>query len=290
MKKQELTYQEFILSEEFFEVRLNTDNDSIDIFSLIKYLKEANSLIQGINETLNKDFNAGYYEINVEAYALEHGSIRVPLKFKKYAIPAIMGFSTTFLGGIAVELVSGNNAPIVIKTDAEEIEVSSDTFIENNKTRRSIGKIARMVVENDSITNLSLTYEKSDGQQEELTISKKSLRKVAEECEDVQDGIINLHPNCHLEIYGPILDNKPSSWRVKMNGRKIQAYMSDKDFLEEMTAKKIAFAPGDEIMADLEEIITEDEKGSHIKWYVRKVHSYPKYTRIIKNQKPPQLF
>lgn len=290
MKKTEIIHQEFILSEEFFEIRLNTDDESIDILSLIKYLKETNTLMQGINMTLNKDFNAGYYELELEAYALEHGSIRLPLKLKKYAITSLIGISTTFIGGVAVNLVSGSNTPIVIKTDTDEIETSSGTFLQNNQTKRSIGKIAKMVVENDSITDLSLTYEKSDGHREKMTITKESLRKVVEECEDAQNTEINVHPQCHLEIYGPILDNKPSSWRVKFNGRKIPAYMSDKDFLEEMTAKKIAFAPGDEIVADLEEVISEDENGIHVKWYIRKVHSYPKYTRIIKKQKPSQLF
>ena len=66
--------------------------------------------------------------------------------------------------------------------------------------------------------------------------------------------------------------------------------MSDKDFLEEMTAKKIAFAPGDEIIADIEEVISEDERGEHRRWSIKKVHSYPKYTRVIKEQQPPQIF
>lgn len=284
MKKQKQIYQELVLSEEFFEMRLVCDTDSIDIFSLIKYLKEANSMIQGINETLNKDFNAGYSQIEVEAYALEHGSIRVPLKFKKYAINSLIGFSTTFLGGVAVNLVSGSKNPIPVKSSIEEVETSGAAFLENNQTKRSVAKIAQMVVENDSICDLSITYEKNDGNKENVTISKETLRKVVEECEDLQDDIMQLHPKCNLEIYGPILDNKPSNWKVMINGRRIQAYMADKDFLEEMTGKKIAFAPGDEIVADLEEIIPNSDNGDHRKWVIKKVHSYPKYTRIIRSQ------
>lgn len=83
MKKHKQTSQDIILSEEFFEIRLVCELDTIDIFSLIKYLNQANSMIQGINETLNTSFNAGYNVVKVEAYALEHGSIRIPLKLKK---------------------------------------------------------------------------------------------------------------------------------------------------------------------------------------------------------------
>lgn len=287
MRKQ--TSQDFILSEEFFEIRLVCELDTIDIFSLIKYLNQANSMIQGINETLNTSFNAGYNVVEVEAYALEHGSIRIPLKLKKIAAAGLFTISTTIIGNVASDLISGKNDPIVIVSEGNNIEVESSVFLENNKTKRSVGKIARMVVDNDSISNLSLTYGKSDGQQERLTITKETLKKVAEECEDTDEDIVNLYQNSHLEIYGPIFDNKPSSWRVKLNGYPIRAYMSDKDFLDEMTAKKIAFAPGDEIVADLEEVISEDEKGEHRNWIIKKVHSYPKYTRIIKGKQPPTI-
>lgn len=289
-KENSRQFPDTIITEEFFEIRLICDSQSIDVLSLIKYLGQANSMVQGINETLNKDYNTGYSEIDVEVFAVEHGSIRIPLRIKKYAVKSLLGLTTTIIGGVAVNLISGNKEPIIIIADAEQIETSPSKFLQNNQTKRSVGKIAKMVVDNDSITDLSLTYEKTDGQREKITITKETLKKVAEECEDTKDDIVNLHKNMHLEIYGPILDSKPSSWRVKLNGRPIQAYMSDKDFLEEMTTKKIAFAPGDEIVADIEEVISEDEKGEHRKWVIKKVHRYPKYTRIIKGQQPTQLF
>lgn len=146
-----------------------------------------------------------------------------------------------------------------------------------------------MVAENDSISNLQITYQKLDGQHETMTISKSTLKEVAEKCEYTEEAVSTAIPNVRLQIYGPILDNTPSSWRVKYNGNKISAHMADTDFLQEMTAKKIAFAPDDEIIADLEQIISEDEKGTHVKWYIRKVHSYPKYTRIIKGAQQQSL-
>lgn len=270
------------ITDEYFEIRLACDCDTIEIQSLIKYLNQANLMIQGINETLNKDYNCGYEDIEVEVYALEHGSIRIPFNIKKFAEKLLYDLPIAIIGGVAVYLICGNKEPIMIQTNDGEIEAVPDTFLENKQTKRSVGKIARMVVEDEGIKDLSITYEKPNGNQESVTISKSQLEKVADECEGTDDDIITAIPETRLQIYGPILDSRPSSWRVKYNGNIIPARMADTDFLDEMTAKKIAFAPDDEIIADLEQIISEDEKGTHIKWYIRKVHSYPKYTRIIK--------
>ena len=286
MAKKKTSYKnEIVLTEEFFEIRLTCDTNTIDVFTLIKYLNQANYMVQGINKTLNKNFNVGYDAIDIEVFAVEHGSIRIPLKFKKYAANTLMGLTTTIVGGVAVNLISGNKDSIIIESNTEYIEAQPSIFLDNQQTKRSVGKIAKMVVEDDGISNLEVTYEKSDGKRESLTIKKTTLEKVAKECEDTADDIINYYSKTRLQIYGPILENTPSGWQVIMNGQKLKAFMADKDFLEEMTAKKIAFAPGDEIIADIEEVISEDEQGMHIKRYIRKVHNYPKYTRVVKGVK-----
>ncbi len=286
MAKKKTSYKnEIVLTEEFFEIRLTCDTNTIDVFTLIKYLNQANYMVQGINKTLNRNFNVGYDAIDIEVFAVEHGSIRIPLKFKKSAANTLMGLTTTIVGGVAVNLISGNKDSIIIESNTEYIEAQPSIFLDNQQTKRSVGKIAKMVVEDDGISNLEVTYEKSDGKRESLTIKKTTLEKVAKECEDTADDIINYYSKTRLQIYGPILENTPSGWQVIMNGQKLKAFMTDKDFLEEMTAKKIAFAPGDEIIADIEEVISEDEQGMHIKRYIRKVHNYPKYTRVVKGVK-----
>lgn len=290
MKKKQLKYSDDItITEEFFELRLVCDTDTIDVHSLIKYLKQANLMVQGINETLNKDYNCGYDNIEVEVYALDHGSIRIPFKFKKFAERLLYDLPIAILGGVAVNLICGSKDPIPIQTNDGEIEATPDTFLENKQTKQSVGRIAKMVVENEGISDLSVTYEMPNGTRESVSITKIKLEKVAEECEDTEDDVITTIPKVDLQIYGPILDSTPSSWRVKFNGNTISARMADTDFLEEMTTKKIAFAPDDEIIADLEQIISEDEKGTHVRWYIRKVHSYPKYTRIIKGAQQGKL-
>ena len=283
MKNSSKNTGEITLSQEFFEIRLICESDEIDIFCLIKYLTQTNQMVQGINETLNKDFTAGYDEVEISALALEHGSIRIPLIIKKLALHTLFELPPAILGGVAVHLLTNSHDAILVTTPSGNVETQSDTFLNNLSTKRSVGKIAQMVVENDSISNLALTYQKDDGQKESITVTKEVLKKVAEECESSDDDEVREYSKTRLQIYGPILGNKPSSWQVKLNGQTIHAHMSDKDFLEEMTAKKIAFAPDDEIVADLEERIYRDEKGEHKKWTIKKVHSYPKYTRITKS-------
>ena len=73
--------------------------------------------------------------------------------------------------------------------------------------------------------------------------------------------------------------------RYRSEQKKALEIAAEEKALVEMTAKKIAFAPGDEIIADIEEVISEDEQGMHIKRYIRKVHNYPKYTRVVKGVK-----
>ncbi len=129
MAKKKTQYKnEIVLTEEFFELRLVCNTDTIDDFSLIKYLNQANYMVQGINKTLNKNFNVGYDAIEVEVFAVEHGSIRIPLKLKKYAANTLMGLATTIIGGVAVNLISGNKEPIVIISDIENIREFGISF------------------------------------------------------------------------------------------------------------------------------------------------------------------
>ncbi len=242
-------------------------------------------LLDTIRYSFYEYYRSGIKEVGPNFVGLENYISLLGSDMLKYAANTLMGLTTTIVGGVAVNLISGNKDSIIIESNTEYIEAQPSIFLDNQQTKRSVGKIAKMVVEDDGISNLEVTYEKSDGKRESLTIKKTTLEKVAKECEDTADDIINYYSKTRLQIYGPILENTPSGWQVIMNGQKLKAFMTDKDFLEEMTAKKIAFAPGDEIIADIEEVISEDEQGMHIKRYIRKVHNYPKYTRVVKGVK-----
>ena len=102
------------------------------------------------------------------------------------------------------------------------------------------------------------------------------------------DSISNIVTNATLEIVSPVFVDKPATWKVAYDGNQFTAQMSDEDFLGKMNLQKLSFAPGDVIIADMEVVAKTTERGIRLKHYIRKVHKYPKFSRIIRNE--PDLF
>ena len=131
------------------------------------------------------------------------------------------------------------------------------------------------------IRDISVTYEKSDGERENVCITKTTLKKVAEYSIDTE--VTNyLQTSVTLEIVSPVFSDGPSNWKVRYNARVLSAKMMDADFLEIMGAKGIAFGKGDTIVADLETEMTDVVVGGRPRYNIIKVISYPHYTRISK--------
>lgn len=144
-----------------------------------------------------------------------------------------------------------------------------------------------MAVESDGIKDITVTYEKASGEQEQVTINKRTLVQVMyDEPED--ESISNMVTNVTLEIVSPVFVDKPASWKVTYDNKTFTAQMTDEDFLEKMNLQKLSFAPGDVIIADMEVVAKTTERGIRLKHYIRKVHKYPKFSRIIRNE--PGLF
>ncbi len=150
-----------------------------------------------------------------------------------------------------------------------------------------MGNIARMAVESDGIKDLSVTYEKANGEKEQVVINKRTLSQVMYEVPE-DDSISNIVTNATLEIVSPVFVDKPATWKVAYDGNQFTAQMSDEDFLGKMNLQKLSFAPGDVIIADMEVVAKTTERGIRLKHYIRKVHKYPKFSRIIRNE--PDLF
>ena len=159
--------------------------------------------------------------------------------------------------------------------------------MKNKKTANAVGSIAKMAVESDGIQDITVTYEKTNGEQEQVTINKRTLSQVMyDEPED--ESISNMVTNVTLEIVSPVFVDKPASWKVTYDNKTFPAQMTDEDFLEKMNLQKLSFAPGDVIIADMEVVAKTTERGIRLKHYIRKVHKYPKFSRIIRNE--PDLF
>ena len=276
------------VQQEFFELCLNTEGHSISTYDLITYLTNANKLITSINQTLNTKYCIGFDQVEVDVIALKEGSFKIPLCIKKITNNATFAsIAGSVIGGLALNLLTKNPEPQTVHIGKDTVEVTSDELLKNKKTANAIGSIAKTAVESDDIKDLTVTYEKENGEREEVTISKKTLSDVMYEVPE-DESISNIITNVTLEIVSPVFVDKPASWKVAYDGKQFTAQMTDKDFLEKMNLQKLSFAPGDVIIADMEEVAKTTERAIRFKHYIRKVHKYPKFSRIIRNE--PNLF
>ena len=273
------------IQDEFFELTLNVEKSSLSVADLVLYLSNTEKLFSSINRTLNAKYSIGYENISIDVLALEKGSFKIPLVLKKIVNnPLFISAAGTFLGGIALNLFQNNLNPQTIPTNNDSIVVENKVFLESRNTVEAIGNIARLAVQTDSVKDVSITYQKNDGNMEKVSISKEVLSQVMYDEFDVSDNMENLLEKVTLEIVSPVFMDKPLSWRVSYNGKQINAKMMDRDFLETMDLQRIAFAKGDVIVADLQTIATNTNNGIKLRYSIVKVHSFPRYTRITKHR------
>lgn len=261
---------------------------SISTDDLIAYLTNANKLITSINQTLNTKYSIGFDQIEVEVIALEKGSFKIPLCIKKITNNATFAsIAGSVIGGLALNLLTKNPEPQTVHYGEDTVIVTSDELLKNKKTANAVGSIAKMAVESDGIKDIIVTYEKANGEQEQVTINKRTLSQVMYD-EPEEESMSNMVTNVTLEIVSPVFVDKPASWKVTYDNKTFTAKMTDEDFLEMMNLQKLSFAPGDVIIADMEVVAKTTERGIRLKHYIRKVHKYPKFSRIIRNE--PNLF
>ncbi len=276
------------VQQEFFELCLGTENYNISICDLIAYLNDTNKLITSINQTLNTKYSIGFDQIEIDVIALERGSFKIPLCIRKITEnPTFSSIAGSVIGGLITGLFTNNQGAQTIQCNTDEVIITNEELLKNRATANSLGNIAKMAVESDNIKDLTLTYEKTNGEQEQVTINKRTLSQVMYD-EPEEEGISNMVTNVTLEIVSPVFVDKPASWKVSYDNKIFTAKMTDEDFLEKMNLQKLSFAPGDVIIADMEVVAKTTERGIRLQHYIRKVHKYPKFSRIKRNE--PNLF
>lgn len=276
------------IQQEFFELRLGIKGYSISTYDLIAYLSDTNKLITSINQTLNTKYAIGFDQIEIDVVAFEKGSFKIPLYIKKITEnPTISSVVGSVFGVLISGLLSNNQEAKTIQYGTDKVVVTNDELLKNRATANAVGNIARMAVESDGIKDLSVTYEKANGEKEQVVINKRTLSQVMYEVPE-DDSISNIVTNAILEIVSPVFVDKPATWKVAYDGNQFTAQMTDEDFLGKMNLQKLSFAPGDVIIADMEVVAKTTERGIRLKHYIRKVHKYPKFSRIIRNE--PDLF
>lgn len=272
------------IQQEFLEISLQTEGHSVSTTDLIAYLSNADKLIMSINQTQNVAYTIGFDQVEIEVMALKEGSFKIPLCIKKITNnPTFASIAGAVIGGIIVHLLTNNPVSQTIQYGEDTIVLEGTKFLQNKKTLSAVGTIARLTVEDEKINALSVTYERTDGEKEQVSINKQTLSQVIYN-EQEEDSISNIVTNVTLEIVSPVFVDKPASWKVCYDNKVFTAKMTDEDFLETMNLQRISFAKDDKIVADMEIVAKTTEKGIRLTHYIRKVHNYPKYTRITKQE------
>ena len=256
-----------------------------------EYLKNTDKLFKGVNQTLNEKYAIGFNSIAIDVVPFEEGSFRIPVWIKKIAKnPYFTGIVITVLGEIIVDLLRNELGVHEIQTENEVVVVEDKKMLENKTTADALSNIASLAINNNSVRDITVTYDKSNGERERINVSKEVLHDVAEYgIED--EPTIYLQTNVTLEIVSPVFSEEPTNWKVRYNNKTFTAKMKDADFLEVMNAKGIAFGKGDTILADLETVLTDIAGGGRPKYNIIKVHSYPRYTKITRGRvSEPDLF
>ncbi len=246
---------------EKFELALNVEESRISSKELRSYLLQFEKLVDSINQTLNDYNDLGYDAISIDVVALEQGSFKIPLIFKKYfnsknyeKIIKITENSTAaiVIGHIIISLLTGKPySDVEMNYDAPR--TLEETFLRDSKTAKAVKKIAELAIYNDSIHDLSITYEGNEGEQK-ITISKESLHKT----KDAMDEVILFNESPHhlnhvyLKIISPArkYDND-DLWTFRFHGKLIDAIMYDHGFQRDFDYGRIYLKKGDKIMVDM---------------------------------------
>lgn len=278
-----------VIQQENLDFILNTDQYYLSIIELVSYLSDTDRLIRSINKTLNVKYGIGYDDIEIQVLAFEKGSFKIPLQINKFIKnPILKDICKGVCTGVFVQLIIGlflnDSNPQLIQCGQDVVPVKTEELLENKRTASLVGDIAKAIVGNESIKGLSIEYKNEKGDLERVSINKQTLSKVMYDVDD-EDIVSNMLENVRLEVVSPVFLEEPSKWRVRLNGHIYNAKMTDDEFLTEVNAKRMSFAPGDIVVADLETQVKETRNGgTRTSYFIRKVRHYPHYSRILKDK------
>ena len=152
--------------------------------------------------------------------------------------PTISSVVGSVFGVLISGLLSNNQEAKTILYGTDKVVVTNDELLKNRATANAVGNIARMAVESDGIKDLSVTYEKANGEKVQVVINKRTLSQVMYEVPE-DDSISNIVTNATLEIVSPVFVDKPATWKVAYDGNQFTAQMTDEDFLGKMNLQKL---------------------------------------------------
>ena len=264
---------------EKFELALNVEESRISSNELRSYLLQLEKLVDSINETLNNYNGWGYDVISIDVVALERGSFKIPLIFKKFfnsenyeKIIKMTENPTAaiIIGTIIVNLFTGGMAPRNVE-EIHEYPIDKELFYRNIKTVKAVKKIAELALYNDSIHDISITYEGKEGEQK-ISISKGLLSDTKFHMDDIifNDERPHFLDKVYLKVISPALgDDADVLWKFRFEGKIIEAEMHDNSFQELFNDGEITFKKGDEILVDM----MVEGRGKHRNYYIIYVYN-----------------
>ena len=269
-------------SDENFEIILNSDSHVLSSEELIIILENYRKVLKGINTTLNRNYCAGYDAVDFDVLAFEQGSFRIPIIIKKFSRDVVVNA----IGGIIAGIFAANINKIDVISSGEVIEVKKEELMENHDTKSAVANIAKVAVESDCITSISLNYTNKDGVTENVSIEKKQLSSLASIYTEDIPTVQTFVDSEKLIVLAPVLDGKTVLWKFrKQNGQQISAKMNDLLFLDKMEKEHIAFGKNDKLNVELiTNVIDKNDGTQRVSYIINKVIDYPKYKKKDPNQ------
>ena len=274
---------DFSKNSEMLPLIVNARDSKVPTSDLIQYLSNFEQLIKSLNYVLNAKYCIGYEMVQIDIVGLKEGSFEIKTKLKKFAEKTLEILFGIFL----TKMLSNDPTPIVLNINGDNITVNVSDINSDKRVIKHRSRLARTANGDDEVDGLTIELEKQGGGHEKVTITREMLEGIIVDDEDSTENESTWLHNATMVIVAPVLESEPASWKVRIGDRKMSARMTDEAFLQSMNNEKIAFGKGDTIVADLETVISKKEgNASSTKYYIRKVHRYPKYPQ----QKEATLF
>lgn len=253
---------------------INARQSKVSTRDLINYLSNYEQLVKSINYALNSKYSIGYEMIQVDIEGLKEGSFEIKSKLKKLAEITC----EVLIGMFISQLLSNDPTPVVINVNGDNVTVNVSDLIKDKSVVKYRSRIARTANNDAEVDGIAVEMETKSGSKEKVNISREILSGIIVDDEDTSETESSWLHNVTMVIVAPVLESEQAFWKVRIGDRKLSAKMTDDLFLTSMNNEKIAFGKGDSIVADLETVITKKEgTNPTTKYYIRKVHRYPKY-------------
>jgi len=194
-------YEERFEDGEHFELSLDIEDSRLSSKELRAYLLQLERLVGSINQTLNQysdldGFGRRYDGVSIDVLAIEHGSFKLPLHIRKRIrkdIRRLTNNPTTaiIIGEIVVHLLTSGYHNPENEAISDNCRIERNVFLENPATAKAVKEISRLAIGNDSVRNLTVVYEKGNGEREKINISKEGLYETRAFVEDFEATKLN---------------------------------------------------------------------------------------------------